>query len=198
MEKWTQFLNNFGVKVVGEKDVVEQIDTALAGLDETIMTGYQLVSAVAEVPSTKLLGTSPKGFGASGEYEENNYHEFLKTLQTDKMSPVIQRHHMLVIKSDFLPSEQFTPTHTWNALDSTTSKGIAENNKLKAEADAAYVNMGAINGNVVRARLNADKNSGYSGLIDSNMSEEDMYESPEQEGETPKQGDLFEMDDDSG
>lgn len=199
MDAWTTFLSNYGVKVVGEKDVIEQMDTALTDMDALIMTQYQLVAAIANVPSVKLMGTSPKGFGASGEYEENNYHEELKSIQAHKMSPVIDRHHMLVIKSDFPKNEQFIATHTWNALDSTTSKGIAENNKLKGETDAILVNTGAINGNVVRARLNTDKNSGYSGLIESNMSEEDMYDSPEQAGEEiPRQGELFEDDEEEG
>lgn len=167
MQTWTSFVSNWGVKILGQKDEIEQFDTALADMDALIMTQYQLVAATAGVPSVKLLGTSPKGFGASGEYEEANYHEELKSIQANKMSALINKHHEIMIRSDLPSNEWFTPSHTWNALDSTTSKGIAENNKLKSETGTNLVNSGAISPDEERSRIATDKNSGYAGLVKS-------------------------------
>ncbi|HEK2694361.1 TPA: DUF1073 domain-containing protein, partial [Proteus mirabilis] len=64
--------DNYGVQMTGSEDTVQQFDTSLADLDATIMTQYQLVASASNVPATKLLGTTPKGFNSTGEYEEAN------------------------------------------------------------------------------------------------------------------------------
>src|SRR5690606_27836854 len=66
---WTALRDNYGVKVNGPEENMQQFDTALADVDTVIMTQYQLVAAAAHVPATKLFGTQPKGFNATGEYE---------------------------------------------------------------------------------------------------------------------------------
>ena len=63
------------------------------------MTQYQLVAAAAGVPATKLLGTSPKGFNATGEFEESSYGEELESIQQHDLSPLVNRHHLLLIRS---------------------------------------------------------------------------------------------------
>ena len=60
------------------------------------MSQYQLVAAAANVPATKLLGTTPKGFNATGEYEEASYHEELESIQANDLSRLLARHHLCV------------------------------------------------------------------------------------------------------
>ena len=100
IRQWTDFINNWGVKVIGGEEEVQMIDTNLAGLDEIIMNQYQLVAAVAEVPATKLLGTSPKGFNATGDYEMDSYHEFLESHQEDELTPIVERHTLCCQRSE--------------------------------------------------------------------------------------------------
>ena len=56
MQWFANTRDNYGVKVGGLDDEMEQFDTALSEFDNTIMTQYQIVSAIAEVPFTKLIG----------------------------------------------------------------------------------------------------------------------------------------------
>jgi uncharacterized protein len=167
MTLWTEIMNNFGVKIIGEGDEVQQFDTSLADLDAAIMTQYQLVSAAAEVPATKLLGTSPKGFNATGEYEEASYHEMLASLQQHDLSPLVNRHHLLLIRSHVAPKFKTQPFNTevaWNELDEQTAAEQAETELKKAQAAGAYVDMGAVDGYDVRQKLIADKFSGFNGI----------------------------------
>ncbi len=80
------------------------------------MTLWQVVAAGGNYPATKLLGTSPKGFGASGDYESENYHEFLETLQEFGASPMVERHHKLVNRAYIKPmyGREFGVIHSWN------------------------------------------------------------------------------------
>lgn len=161
LNEWAYFRDNFGIKLGSkEADEFQQFDTSLADLDAVIMTQYQIVAAVAQVPATKLLGTSPKGFGASGEYEEASYHETLESIQTHDLTPVIERHHALVIRS-FTNEKELQTTVSWNPLDTPTAQELAQTNLLKAQTGAALVQSGAISSEDERKRVALDKVSGY-------------------------------------
>lgn len=167
MNNWIFNRDNYGVKVIDLTEKVERLDTSLADLDAVIMTQYQLVAAAANVPAVKLLGTAPKGFNSTGEYEEASYHEELESIQTHDLTPLIERHHLLLIRSEICPKfniEPFTTSVAWKPLDAMTGKELAELNRLKAETDNILSQSGAIDGYDIRQRLVSDPESGYNGL----------------------------------
>lgn len=166
---WAQFRDNYGVKIADkEADQIDQKDTSLADLDAVIMTQYQIVAAAANIPATKLLGTTPKGFNATGEYEAESYHEELESIQVNDMEPLIDRHMVCLIRSEIVPvfgGQPFAVDCTWEPIDSMSSKESAEVRKLNAEADKIYaVDIGAVDGQEVRAKLSNDEQSGFNGL----------------------------------
>lgn len=165
LDEWCALRDNYGVKVVDkENEDVSQFDTGLADLDATIMTQYQLVAASANVPATKLLGTTPKGFNATGEYEEASYREELESIQANDLTPMLERHHQCVLRS-----KGFTDIETnvqWMPLDSPTATEWATLNKTKAETASLYSQIGAIDGIDVRKQIISDKDSDYFGLPD--------------------------------
>jgi phage-related protein (TIGR01555 family) len=168
LREWTDYRDNFAVKVLDkEGDEMQQFDTSLSDLDAIIMTGYQIVAAAANVPATKLLGTTPKGFNSTGEYEEASYHEELESIQTHDLTPLVERHHVCVMRSIIAPANggKITPTSVvWNPLDSPTAKEEAETQKIQADRDKSLVDAGAISGDDVRERLAKDRSSGYHGI----------------------------------
>lgn len=169
MQLWAYNRDNYGVKTVGLDEKMEQFDTSLTDLDAVIMSQFQIVAAAANVPAVKLLGTSPKGFNATGEFEESSYHEELESIQTHDLQPLIERHHMLLIKSEIAPQfniQPFPTTVIFNSLDAMTAKEEAELNKLKADTGAVLASVGAIDGMDERQRIINDPKSGYSGLVD--------------------------------
>lgn len=179
MEWQARQRDNYGTNVIGLEDTVEQHDTSLADLDAVIMTQYQLVASAADVPADKLLGTAPKGFNTTGEYQESSYHEFLMTIQA-AVTPAVERHIALVVKSEVLPNhselQAFVAAVEWEELDAPTAKEAAEIRKIDAETDAALVNAGGIDGADVRDRLIRDPQSGYSGLAPREEGEPDPDE----------------------
>lgn len=169
MAAFVHYRDNFGIKINDTDDTMAQFETSLNDLDAVIMTQYQIVAAAANVPATKLLGTTPKGFNATGEYEEASYHEELETIQANDLDPMLERHLELVLRSDIEPELGLAPgtlnvTSDWNPVDSPTAKEYAEINKLNAETDAVLVGTGAIDGMDVRARIRSDKNGPYTDL----------------------------------
>lgn len=169
LEAWSALMNNFGIKVInGEGEEINQFDTTLTDLDSVIMTQFQLVSAASEVPVTKLLGTVPKGFNATGEYDESSYHEMLESIQQHDLSPLVNRHHMLLMKSEIESkfNVKATTEVKWKELDPLTTEEQADVNLKKAQADQIHVANGALDGFDVRQRLIVDPDSGYNGIAE--------------------------------
>lgn len=165
LKQQAYYRDNYAVTLIDkEKDDVVQLDTALGDLDTTIMTQYQLVASVANVPATKLLGTTPKGFNSSGEYEEASYREELENIQAVDLLPLIERHYEIMIRSHIAPKEPFSVRVQFNPLDSLTEMELADINLKKAQTDQAYQAAGAIDGADIRERLISDPKSGYNGI----------------------------------
>lgn len=164
--QWLTYRDNYQIKVNGGGDTMQQFDTSLTDLDEVIMTQFQLVAAAANVPATKLLGTTPKGFNSTGEFELDSYHEELESIQESDLTPFVERHHLCVVRSELAPKYNVRPSTTvnWKPVDPLKVKELAETNKLKAETDSVLVQAGAIDGDDVRNRLIGDPDSGYDGL----------------------------------
>lgn len=168
MRVWTNYQNNFGVKLVNSDDVIQQFETSLADLDSVIATQYQIVAAAAHVPATKLLGTTPKGFNSTGDYEEASYHEELESIQTHDLEPFLERHHLALMASEIAPSFGL-PTDTaiavdWEALDSPTAKEYAEIGEVLSRTDANLLASGAITAADIARRLSENPMSGYAHL----------------------------------
>lgn len=165
VDKFAKFWTNRGIRVIDkEEDDHQQFDTSLADLDAMLMTQYQLVAAAGEVPGTKLLATQPKGFAATGEFDESSYHESLESIQEHDLTPLVERHHMLAIASRIPDQKGARTAIDWNPLDSPTAKEYAEIEKLDADRDKLLVETGAIDGSDIRQRLANAKTSAYSGI----------------------------------
>jgi phage-related protein (TIGR01555 family) len=175
LQQYVTNRNNYGVKTIGLDDEYEQHDTSLADLDAVIMTQYQIVAAAANVPATKLLGTQPKGFNTTGEFEESSYHEELESVQRHDLTALLERHHLLLIRSEIAPQFNIEPFHTtitWNPLDAMTAEELAVLNKIKSETGQYLITSGAISPEDERQRIITDPQSGYNGIVDE--SNEDM------------------------
>ncbi len=146
---WVSYRDNYGVRVGGADETIQQFDTALGDVDTVIMTQYQLAAAVANVPATKLLQTQPKGFNAAGEYERSVYREDLESIQSNDMSPLLETHYRLMAKSEGIPLPAEIAIQCM-PVDSPTAKEWAEIDKIKADRDAALFNTGAIDEKDIR------------------------------------------------
>lgn len=163
-----EWRDNFGVFVDDINNKVEQQDTSLSDLDTVIMTQYQIVAGQAGIPATKLMGTSPKGFQATGEHEIDTYHEELESIQENDMTPIADRHHVCLMRSHiapFLPDKKpLTIDIKWRPLSVMTEKERAETSEIKVRTYQAAEQTGAIDAYDIRETLIKDADSGLSGL----------------------------------
>lgn len=176
MLDFSQVRDNYGAMVIDkEADEIQQHDTSLADLDAVIMNQYQLVSAIAEVPATKLLGTTPKGFNATGEAEAEDYRIMLESIQSNDLEPLLARHQLMTWLSDIKPKiggDDVSIDIQWRPLDSPTAAEWSDINLKKAQAAQIYAGLGAIDGQDIRERLQQDKESDFFGLEEKEFVEE--------------------------
>lgn len=170
MACWVQQISNFGAKIVGEDEKIEQFDTTLTDLNEVIDNQFAIACAAGDAPVAKVMGITPKGgLGTTGEYDESSYHEFLESVQEHHLTDFVERHHICLIRSEAVPKFNVKPFETeiaWKPLDSPTALEQATLNKTKADTDAVIAGTGAIDGYDVRTRIRNDKDSGYNGIAE--------------------------------
>lgn len=150
--------DNYGILTIGESDEYQQHETSLGDFDSVVMTGYQLVAGVAEMPSTKLLGTSPKGFNATGEFEMGNYRETLATIQEHHCGPLLEAHYLRAFKS--LGVDE-TVEIVWNPLDEPTEAERADTQLKKAQTRQIYQDLGVVSAEQNQRVILNDPESGY-------------------------------------
>ena len=186
MQALTELRDNFGVYAKNAGDQVTQIDTSLADFDALIMTQYQLVASIAGMPATKILKTTPKGFNATGEFEDKDYKQSLVEIQENDYLPVITRHNELYTKSVYgrvIPLDV-----TFNPIDTPTEKEVAEIAQIRSTTAANHINAGITTADEERDILRNEDGSPYSALpeeiqepdVDLNFDEEDKEDGNEE------------------
>lgn len=162
----TQYLrDNYGILAMGDADV-QQFDTSLADLDANVMTQYQLVASIAGVPATKLLETSPKGFNATGEHESDSYDQTLCSIQTDGMTPLLDRHHLCLCRSKFPHYRDLAVTVEWEPVRAPKPGERADINLKNAQAGQLRIASGVISPEEEREKIKSEPDSGYPNLED--------------------------------
>jgi len=151
--------DNFGFMNLGTDDVYTQHETSLGDVDTVIMTEYQLTASVAEMPSTRLLGTSPKGFNPTGEYETGAYRETLAGIQEHHGTPFLNHHYQLLTKSEC--GECLDVEIVWNPLDEPTESEQAQTGLAKAQTAQIWQDLGVVSAEQNQQKLKDDESSGY-------------------------------------
>lgn len=193
MRQWITMRDNFGVKL-GDKegDEFQQFDTPLGDFDQLVMTQYGLCAAVAGCPITKLLGTTPGGFAATGDYDADSYHESEESMQEKDFSPLLGRHHLLAMRSEVLPKfKELADAEIvvkWHELDAMTHVEQSQVNQNKADTGASLVASGAISSKEERARVANDRESGYYGIDPEDVPEDLDLDDPEAAAEAARGG----------
>lgn len=131
----------------------EKKSNSFANLHDIINQFMVDVCGAAEIPMVRLFGQSAGGLNNTGDTDLTNYYDMIKSRQEDQLMPQLDRLHELVCRSVFgAVPKNFR--FEFNSLWQMTEKEQAEIDKLRAERDQAYVNMGVIDEGLVARELN--------------------------------------------
>jgi len=131
--------------LIGEGDDYSRDSVSMAGVPETIDRMMMNLSAVSEIPVTRLFGRSPAGENATGQSDERIYYDGIHSTQENKLQCEMDKIIKYVasyiypgVNSDEFGIEKF------NSLWELTEKEQAEINKIKSEMYNNYIMSGVL------------------------------------------------------
>lgn len=163
--------DNMGLMVKNPGDAVQQIDTTLSDMDALIMTQYQLVAAIAEMPVTKLIKTQLKGLANTGDYEMRDYNQSLAEIQENDFNRIMDKHFEYLCLSEY--GRNLEVETVWNPIDTPTEEELARIEQTQAATDAQYIQVGVLDPSEVRAALRNSEDSRFHS-IEEEMPEQDI------------------------
>lgn len=161
MDVVTYCRTNWGVMFKQPTANINQIDTSLGEYDQLIMTQYQLVASIAQMPATKLLKVTPTGFQSTGEYEWKDWAQSLIDIQEMEFNPLLERHYQLLSKKK---GRVIAVNIKWNAVDAPTAKEKADIQATKASTYSQLLSAGAVSPEEVRDVMRNDEEGEFTTL----------------------------------
>ena len=137
--------NNLATLLLAKDEEWIETVTSLSGMDNLLSQMYELMTASTRgIPVTKLLGLSPRGFNATGEYDENNFYDVVDGYAKSVVIPVMEKaaEYVLCFKAGVLDE----PKYTFNPRKQIKQKEQAEINNLKADYISKLIMSGVITG----------------------------------------------------
>ncbi len=178
-------LNSIAIDADGEDYDFKSI--TLSGVKEVIDSACNMLSALTEIPQTKLFGRSPAGMNATGESDLENYYSFIDKIREsqmrDNLCTLIDAIVQIGINRGELterPDYELEFEPLWNEKESeraTIDQTRAQTDLTIAQTAQLYIDMGVLDPAEERKRL---KDEGKFGIEDEEL--------PQQETDQPFAG----------
>lgn len=119
--------NNALILLTKDEEYIQSI-TPLSGLDKLIAQLQENVAVSARLPSVKLLGLTPSGFNATGDFDLASYYDEIMSLQNSIIKPIIEQILNLLVKEagwdDITASYEFHTLEKSSDLDKAQVKNL--------------------------------------------------------------------------
>lgn len=125
---------------IDSEDFYEQHNISLSGVRDVINEFQIAISAVSNIPVTRLFGRSPAGQNATGESDMNNYYDFVEGIRNSTVKPILLRLLQIIdAAKDYQVTLPQFYTVEFNPLEQMNEKELADIDKIKADAFKATV-----------------------------------------------------------
>lgn len=130
----------------------EKKQNSFANLDKVIQQFMVDVSGAADIPMTRLFGTSATGMNATGDNDVRNYYDMVSAKQESELRPQLEYLYEVLVRSELghMPDDfRFDFNPLWQL--SETEQATVE--KTRAERDQVYLNAGVVTEALVAREL---------------------------------------------
>lgn len=133
--------NNLGVLLLTPDEEYIQTITPLTGLDKILAQMQENIAVSARMPAVKLLGLTPSGFNATGDYDLHSYYDFISSLQNVKVKPIIEKIAKIILMANGYES---LIEYEFDLLEKESSLEKAQVENLNADFVAKNIQNGLI------------------------------------------------------
>lgn len=192
-------INSIAIDADGEEYDFKTV--TFTGVKDIIDATCNMLSAITEIPQTKLFGRSPAGENATGEGDMENYYKFVNKIQKLNLKNNLGTLIDIILligkyKGEFdeIPDYVLEFNPLWSLSETeqaNVDKTKADTELVKAQTAQVYVDMQALDANEIRKRLAESGEFTINDVLDEddedwNEIEEQAPAAPEQPAEAPK------------
>jgi uncharacterized protein len=91
--------SNHRALIMDANEKWEQRQLTLSGMSDLMRAFIAIVAGAADIPATRLLGKSPDGMNATGDSDQSNYEQMIKTKQENDLRPILEKLDNVLIPS---------------------------------------------------------------------------------------------------
>ena len=172
---FNQHKSLFRTLFLDKNDEFERVAVSFAGMAEMMDRFPERVAAVAGIPKTRFLSSSPAGMNATGESDMKNYAVHVAAMRQRMLRVPLKKLDAIMAKHLGLPEPLM---YEWPSLIDLSDEELANISKTKAETVGSLVDRRVIMENEARMMLSGDPLFGELEELP-----EDMFEPDEPEDE---------------
>lgn len=133
--------NNAGTLLLTADEEYNETITTLSGLDKIVAQMQENIAVSARMPAVKLLGLTPSGFNATGDFDLASYYDEIMSIQNAIIKPLIDKLLRLIcleLELDVMPSFEF------DKLSSENKISEAQYNNVETQTITNLIQSGVI------------------------------------------------------
>jgi len=132
----------------------EQSSQTFTGLTDIIEKFLSIVGGAADIPITRLLGSSPAGMNSTGESDIRNYYDMLSAKQETELRPKLEYIDKILYRSLFGTEPQDGELDfSFNPLWQMSEQEKAELETSRASRDSEYLGNNIVNEAIIAKDL---------------------------------------------
>ncbi len=119
--------NNLSTLILQDGEEYIQTITSLSGLDKLVAQAMEKLAISARIPAVKLLGISPSGFNATGDFDLKNYYDIIEGYQKSILESIILEIAQMVLYGlgyNYKLKFKFNPIAQENALEKANKENL--------------------------------------------------------------------------
>lgn len=153
---FSQMKSTINTALLDGEEAYERKTLNLSGVAPILDVFMTWISGAADIPVTRIFGTSAKGLNATGEGDMDNYHNSLSSKRLHQVDPGLRMLDEVLVRSalGYWP-EDFN--YVWNPMKQLDAAEIAKTAKDNAERDQLYLDAGVVTVSQVQRRLQAEE-----------------------------------------
>jgi len=136
----------------GENETYSRHPASFAGLSDVLNELRVWISGAADIPVTRLFGESAKGLNATGEGDQDNYYDSVKSLQNGQLREAFKVLDEVMVRSAIgnYPEDY---EYQWNPLVQQSGSEKANEDFINAQTDRIYLDDAIVTHQQVAMRL---------------------------------------------
>lgn len=150
--------STINLTLLDEDETYERNQLTFSGLPQIQQIQMQWISGAADIPMTRLFGSSPGGLNATGESDLNNYYDGVKSEQEGQYREGLEKLDAVMLRSAGVKNIDDVDFE-WNPLYQDSNTERSTQRLADAQTDQIYLERGVVTEAQVAKRLQS--NSDY-------------------------------------